>query len=601
MSLADDIKSRLDIVDVVSGHVALQKAGRNYKAPCPFHTDKTPSFVVSPERQSWRCFGACATGGDVISFVMRAERLDFADAARQLADKAGITIAERREGARGESSYRLNKLAASFYRDVLRSSEGQDGMAYLSERGLDTKVIEAFELGLSPKGGDKLKQYFQTHDVSLDQAVEAGLLRRGEDGSIRDFFWGRLMFPIHDRQGRVTGFGGRALDGSMPKYLNTASTPIFDKSKTLYGLHMSAESIRELGTAVVVEGYMDAIAAHQHGFSNVVASMGTSLTVHQVSRIKSLATTFVLALDPDAAGQEATLRSLESSWGVFQRQMVSSGQRSIGPLYQSEQPRLKIAALPTGVDPDKVIRRDSGEWERLVRDAIPYKDYTIHAVASKYDLSTPNGKAQAAEALAPLITGAADPIEQEHYFRKMAGVLGVSASALEASIGKSRPVGPRVGPRRSRAEGEHKATVSALAEQGEDFLEDYILAVLIKRPELKEKADGLAPEQFHKTEDREVFTHWLGCSTMDELWAGLDQALHDHLQTLLEIDLVPAGRAEAEEALAQCVRRLEERHLQELQEGMLLSVDPNVPPPADMEEAIVEVNSRLKELFTQRT
>ena len=598
MTVADDIKSRLDIVEVVSGYVALQKAGRNYKAICPYHSEKTPSFVVNPERQTWRCFGACATGGDLIGFVMRSERLEFKDAIRLLADKAGIDLARRRGGDQSEAAHRLNRLAASFYQEALDSPEGRQAKQYLAKRGLDKAIVEDFELGYSPAAGDRLRNHLQSLEAGVELAVEVGLLRRTDEGGLRDFFWGRLMFPIHDRQGRVSGFGARAMDGSMPKYLNTSRTPVFDKSSTAYGLHRAVASIREQRTAIIVEGYMDAIAAHQHGHTNVVASMGTALTEQQVGRLKSLATTFVLALDPDVAGQEATLRSLDSSWRVLDRQQVAPGSRSVGPLFQIEQPKLKIASLPSGVDPDELIRRDLGEWERLVGEATPYKDYVIEAVASRFDLSAPDGRAQAAQAVAPLVTGAGDPIEQEHYFRKLTDVLGVSAEALEASIGRPRPPA-RPNRRRSNPQPDRPRR-SGLADGDTDPVEEFLLALLLGRPELRERVSGLEPERLTKTEDRELFTRWQSCSTIEELEEDLDDALQERLQYLLQTHFAPTDRQEAEAALDQCVQRLEERYLREHQEGLLLSVDSSGTPPPQLQEAVVAVNDRLKDLFARR-
>ena len=322
MSVVDDIKNRLDIVETVSGYVPLQKSGRYFKAPCPFHTEKTPSFTVNPERQGWHCFGACATGGDVFSFVMRMEGLDFGDALRLLADKTGVPLTSRRDGDKNDVLHHINRVAARFYRDVLASAEGRDAGSYLEQRGVDDKTASTFELGMSPSGWEELKSHLVGLGFAERQAVEAGLLHRAEAGSPRAFFHGRLMFPIHNRRGEVAGFGARALDDSMPKYINTPSTPIFDKRSILYGLHLASEAIRDEGTGIVVEGYMDAMAAHQYDYTNVVASMGTALTDQQVSQLKSSAKTFVLALDPDAAGQEATRRGLESSWRMFERQRV---------------------------------------------------------------------------------------------------------------------------------------------------------------------------------------------------------------------------------------------------------------------------------------
>jgi DNA primase len=589
MSVVDEIKSRVDIVDVASDYVPLQKAGRNFKARCPFHTEKTPSFTVNPDRQAWHCFGACATGGDVFSLVMRAERLDFGETLKLLAQRTGVTLSQERQGGRSDILYRINQEAVRFYQKALSSPEGRRGMEYLAERGVDADAISTFQLGLSLRGRDRLKGHLRGLGFDTRQLLETGLLHRGEDGETRDFFWGRLMFPIHDRQGRVSGFGARSMDGSDPKYLNTAATPVFDKRATVYGLHMAAASIREQRTVVIVEGYMDAITAHQYGYKNVVASMGTALTEQQVSQLKSIARMFVQAMDPDAAGQEATLRSLESTYRVLKRQ-----------LGQSAEFELKIAELPAGRDPDDLIREDQGEWERLVREALSFVDFALPAFAARYDLSTAQGKAQAAETLLPLVTTTTNSFEQERYFQRLAQVLGVSREALEASIGRPKAASyNRGGSARGRGPA-RVASVSPLMSQREDFLEDYVLALLLGWPELRERAGSVSPAQFHRTENREVFTHWLGCSTIDELQDVLDDTLRKHLAYLGQIDISPADRGSAETALGQSLGRLEQSHLREMQEGLLASDDATSPPSRELEETIVSVNSRLKELFTQR-
>ena len=589
MSVADDIKARLDIVDVVSDHVSLRKAGRNFKATCPFHTEKTPSFVVSPERQSWRCFGACATGGDAFSFVMRVESIGYGEALKALAERAGVTLHRQRDSGKYEALYRINQEAARFFQERLASTDGQQARGYLDERGVDSKTTEAFQLGLSPRGRDGLNSYLTGLGFGVDQAVEAGLLRRDDDGTVRDFFWGRLMFPIHDRQGRVAGFGARTLAGSDPKYLNTAATPVFDKRATLYGLHMAIAQIREKDVAVIVEGYMDAIAAHQHGYTNVVASMGTALTEQQIRQLRSTAKEFVQALDPDDAGQEATRRSLESSYHVFARQ-----------LGQKAQVVLKIAALPEGRDPDRFIRETPKEWEQLILDAVPFMEFALPAFARRHDLETAQGKAQAAEDLLPLITATTNAFEQEQHLRMLAVLLGVSKEMLEASIGRPRAVGPA---RRQQTAGRGRpraASVSPLLAGRSDFLEDYVLALLLNQPELRERAQTLAPERFHRTENREVYISWQRCSTIDELRLSLDDSLNEHIDHLSDIPMEPADRRSHETALDQSLRRLEERYLQELQEGLLATGDSTVPPPRELEEAIVGVNTRLKELYTTR-
>ena len=600
MSVVDDIKSRLDIVDTVSGYVALRKSGRYFKAQCPFHTEKTPSFIVNPERQGWHCFGACATGGDLFSFVMRMEGLDFGDTLRLLADRAGVPLTERRDRDRSATLRRINRTAARFYREVLASNEGLDATAYLGQRGVDDEASAKFELGLSPAGRTELKSYLVGRGFMESQAVEAGLLHRNDDGSTRDFFHGRLMFPIHDRRGEVIGFGARALDDSMPKYINTPKTPIFDKRSTLYALHLATEPIRADGAGVVVEGYMDVIAAHQHGYVNVVASMGTAVTDRQVSQLKSLATTFVLALDPDAAGQEATVRSLESSWRVLGRQDTGVRHGSVGMLYQREPLTLRIAALPPGRDPDTLIREDPKAWERLTREAVPLMDFLIPAIAARFDTSTGQGKAQVVEALFPIIASTDNDFDQERYLRRLAESIDVSEESLRASIGglqrsfASRSTG------RPRREAPAQITASPLAVRTDDLLEEYVLVLLLNSPQLREAASEASAEHFQQSRYREIFTRLLSCTTIDTLRESLDESLREELTRLLEKAPVSKDRAETQAALGESLRRMARRHLRDLQNAMLATEDATIPPERELEESVAAVNAAIRESFSRR-
>ncbi|MBM3934571.1 MAG: DNA primase [SAR202 cluster bacterium] len=589
MSAVDEIKARLDIVDVIGGYVQLQKAGRNFKARCPFHNEKTPSFIVNPERQSWHCFGQCGVGGDVLGFVMRQEKLDFGETVKFLAQKTGVVLQDKRTTSRNDFLYRVNQEAARFYQQVLASPEGQEARDYIAKRGVNAQIAEAFQLGMSPRGRDKLKSHLFSLGFNLDYAIEAGLLRRSDDGNVRDFFWGRLMFPIHDREGRPIGFGGRTLDGSEPKYLNTAATPVFDKRATLYGLHKAAAGIKQAGVAVIVEGYMDAMTAHQYGFSNVVASMGTALTEYQVALLKGMAKRFVQALDPDTAGQEATRRSLDEVYRI-------SEHRQLGQKAQFE---LRIAVLPPGIDPDEVIKRDTKEWERAVAEAVEYMDFYIGAMARRHDLATPEGKALAAEALAPLIAAAEDPIAQEKYFNLAAKTIGVSAAALQAYMGRARQDARRRPGTESRRPRAGTTSLTPFINDRRDPLEEFILALVLSRPDLREKARETSPEFFRMSENREVFTCWQRCNRIEEVAGSLDITLHDHLARLGRIDITPDGGS-AELALTQSLKRLELRYLQEHQEDLLASEDMTAPPPREIEEAITRLNARMKELFSQR-
>ena len=291
MSAIDEVKQRTDIVDVVSQYTALKKAGRNLTALCPFHSEKHPSFFVYPEQQSWHCFGACNTGGDVFSFVMRKEGVGFGEALRLLAQRAGVSLPSRmeREGGREEKEelYQINEAAARYFNNLLLNSPAAEKVrSYVTSRGFLPQTVTDFQLGFSLDSWEALKQYLLERGHSEDKILEAGLLIEAENGKTHDRFRGKLMFPIRDIKGRIIGFGARALDDSLPKYTNSPQTPTFDKSGSLYGIDLAAMAIRQQDTAIIMEGYMDVITAHQNGVTNVVASMGTAVTETQVNTLK---------------------------------------------------------------------------------------------------------------------------------------------------------------------------------------------------------------------------------------------------------------------------------------------------------------------------
>ena len=594
MTVVDDVKDRLDVVDVISGYVPLKKTGRTFKATCPFHTEKTPSFVVDPQRQSWRCFGACATGGDAFSFVMRRDGLSFGDALRVLAEKAGVEMRPREQAERTDVLLRANNEAASFYRKALASPEGEKARLYLQERGIDDAAAEAFDLGLSPRAGSALRGHLSSLGHDVEHAVDAGLLRRFEDGNLRDFFRGRLMFPIHDRRGRVAGFGARTLDGSDPKYINTPSTRVFDKRATLYGLHLAAPAIREKDEAVVVEGYMDTIAAHQHGYANVVASMGTALTEQQVAQLRTLASGCILALDPDQAGQEATLRSLESSWRIVDLQRARAQAPADGT-YRRKSLNLRIASLPAGRDPDALIREEPAAWERVVADAVPFMQFYIRAMVARYDVNTNEGKQDAVTALSPAISATSNAFEQDEYIDMLANILGVDRRLLETSISRRQTTARRRDERR-RGRQEEPTVLS----DRRDHLEDYTLALLLQYPDLRERDGHLESDYFRRTENRELFTCLLSSITMEDVRDQLDETLHDHLDGLSALELSPTEPWPFEEAFGQAARRLQQRHLKGLQDRLGSTEDKSVPPDRELEGPISEVNAMLRDSFARR-
>lgn len=600
MAFADEVKSRLDLVEVVASYVPdLQQAGRSFKARCPFHNERTPSFFVFPERQTWRCFGACATGGDVFSFVMATEKLAFPEALRLLAQRAGVPVPQQRRSDELHPLQQINEAAWAFFQKLLASRQGEGARAYLAQRGLLPATVEEFGLGLSPAGGTTLIEHLTALGYRPEAIVAAGVATQAEQGPARDLFRGRLTFPIHDGEGRLSGFGGRALDGSEPKYLNSPRTELFDKGRLLYALHRARRSMQQDGEAVVVEGYMDAIVAHQAGFRNVTASMGTALTEHQVALLRGAARRVVLALDADAAGQEATFRSLETSWQVFQDQVVA--RLRVGTLYQRPaEVSLRIAVLPPGKDPDEVILKDPAQWERLLREAQDLVEYLFVTAPRRWPLATSQGKAQAAEHLYGIIAALGNPFEEERQLRRLAEALGVSLATLEASVGRPRP---RPRQRGAAAPPRAQASASPFEAQRRDALEEYLLALLLQRPELREHARSLPPQLFSSGEDREIFTRWMRCPTLEALQSELQEELRQRLDALFAFSLPPSDLRQREQAAKECCFRLQERHLRDLKEEealMLSSEAATEESKAQLEQQVVETNERLRSLFLSR-
>ncbi len=485
MGSIEDIKERLDIVDVISGYTTLQKAGRNYKALCPFHSEKTPSFVVFPDTQTWHCFGACNTGGDVFSFVMRRENMDFGEALRLLAQRAGVALEPQREGEEAETRlkerlYKLNALAAEYFHHLLLNSpEGARARDYLTRRGLAAETLKTFQLGYAREDWQALGQHLTAKGYSWSDLQEAGLVIEGKEHGYYDRFRGRLVFPIRDARANVVGFGARALDDSLPKYLNSPQTAIFDKSGVLYGIDQAKAAIREAGLVVIVEGYMDVLMAHQCGRKNVVASMGTALTEKHVRIIKKMTKKLVLALDADTAGDQATVRGLEVAKEAFDRRaMPVPTWRGLIRYEDQLDAEIRVAVLPPGLDPDEVLKENVDTWDALVNQALPVVEYYLQAVINKFDLHSSKDKAAAAREVLPLIREIGSAVERSHYLQQLARLLRVDERTLEQEL-----EGGKVARREPAAAVERFGRLSA--QPGLTFgLEQYVLLLLFKRPEL---------------------------------------------------------------------------------------------------------------------
>jgi DNA primase len=375
MSVTDEIKSRIDIVNYVQRYVpSLKKAGRNYKACCPFHNEKSPSFIVNPLNQTWRCFGACAEGGDLFTFAQKMNGWDFKEALRELGQQAGVEVRKQTPEQKSHNDH-LDRLrgilatAADFYHEYLFHDEARDVLAYTEdERGFTRETIDTFKIGYAPDSWQDMLHALTELGYSEDELIEVGLVIRSEKGRVYDRFRNRLIIPIRDERGRVVGFGGRILNPEdNPKYLNSPQTPVFDKSRILFGLDTGKKEIRNTETVVIVEGYMDAIQAYQAGYHNVVAQMGTSMTETQVKLVAPrYAKKIVLALDADEAGQNATRRSLEVARQTLAKDFA--GKLEVD---------MRVLQIPSGKDPDDFLRESPDEWQALVDNAQPVADFVI--------------------------------------------------------------------------------------------------------------------------------------------------------------------------------------------------------------------------------
>ena len=596
MTVVDDVKARLDIVEVISQRVPLQRSGNSYKANCPFHQEKTPSFHVFPDRQSWRCFGSCATGGDVLSFVMRADSLEFGEALRQMAQQTGITLPQRGQSTQNEGAHKINEDTRAFFQRTLASAQGASAREYLEQRGLDKQVIEAFGVGLSPSDGESLKNHLVREGYSQEELANAGVVRTGDDGVNHDLFRGRLMFPIRDAHGNLVGFGARTLDGSEPKYLNSPQGPLFDKSRLLYAMDRARTDVRKEG-AVIVEGYMDAIAAHQAGFKNVVAQMGTALTGFQVDEIRRLTGKMTMALDQDAAGQAATLRSLDVVLENFRTKTTNSSGPDGATKTVDADPR--IIVMPPGQDPDEVIHRSPSDWSKLVESAIPAISFRINAITSQGETESPEGKARCVAEAAPFIHLLGGGIQQANAVELLAGNLNVPIDTVKAALSR-----PSVARRARRPDQPRPAgtTASPFAKLDHDPMEEHCLQLLLGYPELRELADGLRSEFFQRHENREIFTRWLDAGPgldKDETLASVrrdgDDEVSGQLTSLLEKPLLPLDVNGRTASFMEVASRLEERNLKNLKSEEVKRFADS-PPDIDSGEhdAILQLNQQIR-------
>lgn len=533
-----EVRDRIDIVDLVQGYVpSLKKTGANYKGLCPFHNEKTPSFIVFPDSQNFHCFG-CGKGGDLFTLYMELEKVEFRDALKDLAARAGVELEmgipkPPEEKEKQQKLIEVNELAAMWFHHVLlKTSHGVEGRKAVEDRGISPEMVEEFKLGFAPDSWDALLNFLSSRNIPAELAAEAGLASKRDSGGFYDRFRNRLMFPIRDRDGNTVGFGGRALGDAQPKYLNTAQTLVFDKSSLVYGLDRAKDAIRDQDEVVIVEGYMDAITAHQFGFRNVVASMGTALTESQVAQIKRGSSRIVLALDADAAGQMATLRGLETMTDALDADVrpvpTANGLLRFERKLKAD---ISIAQLAGGKDPDEIIRHDPEAWPELIRNARPFLDFTIDLLTKNIDLGDPDAKSDAVRRIIPLLRQIPDSVKENHYTRLLARKLDISEQVIVAEKRRSSLGGKSAAIRAGLKPG-------AIEKVRRRPTEDYLVALLLKHHQLNYPVLETIPvEDIQDARNREIIRLLQDPSTFElqgeDLVIAMDDDLADYAEALL--------------------------------------------------------------------
>lgn len=577
----EEIKQRLELAEYIGRTVDLKRAGRTYKACCPFHIENTPSFVVFPHTGTWHCFGACGEGGDLFSFVQKRDGLTFSEALRQLARESGVELEEETEQQRAVRSERerlvaLCEAAAQQYQQWLRERpDAQACRDYLERRALHSETIHRFGLGYAPNSWDALLNVLVARGYEAHDLARVGLARERDAGGYYDALRDRLVFPIRDARGQTIGFGGRALhDEQVPKYLNSPQTPLFDKGRTLYALDLAKDTIRTAERAVIVEGYMDAIAAHQAGYGNVVASLGTALTSEQVRLLHRYSPNLTLALDADAAGQRAAERGLETVLDLQRQVRRARWERAREGQGRATEVEgdIRVLVLPQGYDPDDLLREDPARWERLVAGALAVVDFLIAQRLREADLDDPVQKARVAADLLPVIAEQDSTLVRDHYLQRLARLLHADERTLAQEMVKlmgqrreARPTAPREAPA-PLAPPDGEAWLVPPPPDDMDWLppeepdwadappappeesgpephdrEAYLLYLLLERPAFLREVEGfeVRSDMWRQTEHRQIWEALAqggpaSAAHLEEFIAELDAPIARHLRRIIQ-------------------------------------------------------------------
>lgn len=574
-SVIDEIQARVDIAEVIGRSMPLKRAGRHFKANCPFHKERTPSFMVNTEKQIFHCFG-CGAGGNVFGFLMQHDRLTFPEAVRQLADHLGITLPEQSAPV-DQSHARLVALTEKicrYFEKMLQSPQaGSASRAYLKKRGVSEASIRHFRLGLSPTGWDQLLNAATTAGVAVSDMEEAGLLVRGKSGGQYDRFRNRLIFPIFDVRGRVIGFGGRSMDGKEPKYLNSPETALYTKGRHLFGLFQAKEAIATAKTAVVVEGYFDCVVLFDAGIQNVVSPLGTALTPEQAHLLKRYAERVILAFDADAAGEQATLRGID----ILVEQGLS----------------VFVARFPEGVDPDEcLLKMGRDNFEQLLQQSVGIFEFLFQLAQQKGSTQTAEGRVGAARFVLPTLAKIPDAMLRSEYVQQLAQRLHLNEEAVLQELGK---IQPRLAVEESRANRQEPGSKERFNLRGPEAL---LVAMVLDDPLRWRKAQeelsvdnitdpALKPIIRVIQEELQRGESVTTAQVISRLTQEGQGAVADLFQLMESIQCPP------EEAFADCIRRVKKKAVQSLRDEKVKALREQEAGNTDNAQQLLEEYQQL--------
>jgi len=587
ISPVDEVKNRIDVVDLIQGYIKLQKAGRNFKANCPFHSEKTPSFMVSRERQLWRCFG-CGKGGSIFDFIMEIEGVEFADALRMLAQRAGVELKKIDPKLKTERTrlYEICDLATQFFSKQLEASQaGKKIKAYLSDRGLKQKTVSDWRIGYAPETWQGLTDFLNSRGYSDSEILKAGLGVKAEKPGKRayyDRFRDRIMFPIKNLNGIVVGFSGRENpnqpDSRMGKYINTPNTLIYDKSKILYGLDKAKLDIRKKDLCVLVEGQMDILMSHQAGFENAVASSGIALTEDQLRIIKRYTDNLATAFDMDQAGEVATKRGTNLA--------LLNGLNT------------KVISLSDGQDPADCLQKDPSLWGQAIDNAQGLIEFYLDNAFSKNDPETAQGKREISKALLPLIKEVPNRVEQAHWLQEIARRLKVKEDVLieEMKNQSSNDVQTRV----------VKKELPQNQDNNMPDLEEYVLGLVLSYPKILTKCKKEPCHLFTNSDLEQIFKALKDIKTKKINLVSLKKKLQPHLADRIdylvfraEIQKNLVSDFEPDKELKFCFDQLKNRNLKQKLSQLNLAIQEaeNKKDKVSLQKLTKEFNKLSKQMI----